>query len=96
MTLLRFLVMIFSLSLILGLAFGCMPMTALAVEVTEPISPTEVTEVVDDIDSTESLNVIEIYVESSNDYLRIISGCVVFFTVVILCYFSYKFFRIFF
>lgn len=85
------------MSLVLALAI-CLtiPMQVMAAEVTEPVSPTEVTEVVEEVESTESLNAIEVYVESSNDYLRIISGCVVFFTVVTLCYFSYKFLRIFF
>lgn len=73
-----------------------MPMTALAAEVTEPVSPTEVIEVVESLESTESTDQMELYVEASTDYLRIIAGCVVFFTVVLLCYFSYEFLCIFF
>ena len=86
---------IMSLILVLVLCLS-MPMQALAAEITESESPTEMTEVVESLESTESSTALEIYAASSNDYLRIITGCVVFFTVVALCHFSYKFFRIFF
>ena len=55
----------------------------------ETVPETTVTEETVDIDS------IAPYVVASADYLRIIAGCVVFFTVVILCVFVYKFFRMF-
>lgn len=85
------------MSLVLALALCLsMPMQVLAAEVIEPESPIEVTEVVEEIESTESSSAIEIYAEASTDYLRVIAGCVVFFTVVLLCHFSYKFLRIFF
>lgn len=55
-----------------------------------------VTEVVEIIDYTPLLTDISGNAALTADYLRIVGGCVVFFVVVLLCYFVYKFFRIFF
>lgn len=57
---------------------------------TTPILVTEV------IDYTEQLTRIEQYVAMSADASALISCVAVFFLIVVLCYFVYKFFRIFF
>ena len=58
--------------------------------------PTEVIEVVEIIDYSPILAEISWDAAASAEFLQIITGCLVFFVVVILCYFVYKFFRIFF
>ena len=73
------------------------PVPVYAVELVEETQPPEVIiEVVESSANTQILETIEYFSGISNDYLRIISGCVVFFVVVVLCYFVYKFFRMFF
>ena len=57
---------------------------------TTPILVTEV------IDYTEQLTRIEQYASMSADASALIAGIAVFFLIVVLCYFVYKFFRIFF
>ena len=59
----------------------------------ETTAPTVVIEV---IDYSEQLIRIEQYAAMSADASALIAGIAVFFTVVLLCYFVYKFFRIFF
>jgi len=60
----------------------------------ETTAPTVViTEV---IDYTRQLSEIERYAAMSADASALTAGIVVFFLVVVLCYFVYKFFRIFF
>ena len=59
----------------------------------ETTASTMVTEV---IDHSEQLIRIEQYAAMSADASALIAGIAVFFTVVVLCYFAYKFFRIFF
>lgn len=60
------------------------------------IVETTVTEVVEIIDYTPILLEISTEAALSADFLQIVTGCLVFFVVVLLCYFVYKFFRIFF
>ena len=55
--------------------------------------PTEVIEV---IDYTETLNNILAFSNLTADASVLIAGLLLFIVVVILCYFAYKFFRIFF
>ena len=56
----------------------------------------EVIEAIEIIDYTPLLSTISANSTLIVDFLRIICGGVVFFMVVLLCYFAYKFFRIFF
>lgn len=63
---------------------------------TEPTTVTQVIEVVEVIDYRPLLTDIGLNAAYSADFLRVIAGCVVFFVIVLLCYFVYKFFRIFF
>lgn len=60
------------------------------------IVETTVTEVVEIIDYTPILLEISTEAALSADFLQIVTGCLVFLVVVLLCYFVYKFFRIFF
>lgn len=83
-----------------------LPVTGFAdeVDVTEaPIEPTEVTtsptEVIEEEEDTAVLDTLQdilTYSAASAEYLRMTTGCVVFLIVVVLCFFAYKFFRIFF
>lgn len=57
---------------------------------------TQVIEVVEQIDYTGYVTGIMEYSAMSAGFLQIICGIMVFFLVVVLCYFAYKFFRIFF
>ena len=57
---------------------------------------TQVIEVVEQIDYTGYVTGILEFTAMSADYLQIICGIMVFFMVCVLCYFAYKFFRIFF
>ena len=57
---------------------------------------TEVIEVIEIIDYTSLLTDIAANAALHTEFLRIISGGMVFLMVVLLCYFAYKFFRIFF
>lgn len=56
----------------------------------------EVIEVVETIDYTGYLVTIAENTALSAGFLQIINGILVFFLIVVLCYFAYKFFRIFF
>ena len=56
-------------------------------------TPTMVTEAADYIQQLEQ---IEYYTAMCADASALVAGILVFFTVVVLCYFVYKFFRIFF
>lgn len=59
--------------------------------------PTEsVSQVIEVIDYTPYLERIEAYANLSADASVLIAGFLLFFVVIILCYFAYKFFRIFF
>lgn len=59
--------------------------------------PTEtVNQVIEVIDYTPYLERIESYANMSADASVLIAGFLLFFVVVVLCYFAYKFFRIFF
>lgn len=55
--------------------------------------PTQVIEV---IDYTETLNNIQAFSNLAADASVLIAGLLLFIVVVIICYFAYKFFRIFF
>lgn len=55
-----------------------------------------VIEVIEVIDYTSNLERIESLLSMNADASALISGFLLFFTVVALCYFVYKFFRIFF
>lgn len=57
---------------------------------------TQVIEVVETIDYSEQLNSIMAFSNLSADASVLIAGILVFFLIVVLCYFAYKFFRIFF
>lgn len=56
-------------------------------------TPTEIVEV---IDYTPALEMIEMHCAQIADASGLIAGFVLFFVVVCLCYFAYKFLRIFF
>lgn len=56
---------------------------------------TELMEVTNLIDYTENLNQILISVQNVEYALNVIAGFCLFFVIVCLCYFCYKFFRIF-
>lgn len=58
--------------------------------------PTEVVEVIEAIDYTETLNNILAFSNLTADASVLIAGLLLFIVVVIICYFAYKFFRIFF
>lgn len=58
--------------------------------------PTTVTEIIEVIDYTPILERIESYASQAVDASVLIAGFLLFFVVVVLCYFAYKFFRIFF
>lgn len=58
--------------------------------------PTEVIEVIEVIDYTETLNSILAFANLTADASVQIAGFLLFFVVVTICYFAYKFFRIFF
>lgn len=58
--------------------------------------PTEVVEVIEAMDYTETLNNILAFCNLTADASVLIAGLLLFIVVVILCYFAYKFFRIFF
>lgn len=62
----------------------------------EITAPTEVIEVVEQIVYTEQLDTLSAYASQIADASVLISGFLLFFVVVVLCYFAYKFFRIFF
>lgn len=89
---------ILAMLLVLALAvpftvYATEPTTAPELETTvepETVPETLVTEETVDIDG------IAPYVVASSEYLLVIAGCVVFFTIVVLCFFVYKFFRMFF
>lgn len=79
------------------------PVTGFAAEVEESIEPTEQTteptEVTEEVETTDymtSLQNILVYLNACTNYLQVVTGCVVFQIVVVLCFFAYKFFRIFF
>lgn len=57
---------------------------------------TAATEIIEVIDYTPILEKIESFAEISADASVLIAGFLLFFVVVLLCYFAYKFFRIFF
>lgn len=62
----------------------------------ETTAPTEVIEVVEQIVYTEQLDTLSAYASQIADASVLISGFLLFFVVVVLCYFVYKFLRIFF
>lgn len=81
------------------------PVTAQASEIPEETQPVEtieeiyhepISEAADDNGNNEALDNLQLFGAASTEYLRLISGCLVFIVVIILCYFVYKFFRIFF
>ena len=63
---------------------------------TAATQPVQVIEVVEAIDYTEQLTAIINHLLSLGDGINLIAGFLLFFVVVVLCYFVYKFFRIFF
>lgn len=63
---------------------------------TAATQPVQVIEVVDAIDYTEQLTAIINHLLSLGDGINLIAGFLLFFVVVVLCYFVYKFFRVFF
>lgn len=62
----------------------------------EETLPTQVIEVVEVIDYTESFNSVIGQLVTLNELTQYLAGFALFFVIVILCYFAYKFFRIFF
>lgn len=62
----------------------------------EETLPTQVIEVVEVIDYTESLNSVIGQLVTLNELTLYLAGFVLFFVIIALCYFVYKFFRIFF
>lgn len=63
----------------------------------EPTVATEpVTQIIEVIDYTSTLGSIEDYLAQIVDASGLVAGFLLFFVVVVLCYFAYKFFRIFF
>ena len=58
--------------------------------------PTEVIEAVEETINPEVMEELLMSAQNSEFALQIIAGFLLFFTVVALCYFCYKFFRIFF
>lgn len=63
---------------------------------TAPTEVIEVIEVVEQIDYTEYLSEIVTNTALLADFGELITGFMVFFVVVCLCYFAYKFLRVFF
>lgn len=53
-------------------------------------------EVIEVIDYTETLNNIHAFTNLAADASVLIAGLLLFFVIVVVCYFAYKFFRIFF
>ena len=62
----------------------------------EETLPTQVIEVVEVIDYTESLNSVIGQLVTLNELTQYLTGFALFFVIIALCYFVYKFFRIFF
>lgn len=62
----------------------------------ETTAPTQVIEVVEQIDYTQNIEALAELLNTNAEYLGLISGFLLFFVVIALCYFVYKFFRIFF
>ena len=62
----------------------------------EETLPAQVIEVVEVIDYTESFNSVIGQLVTLNELTQYLTGFVLFFVIVVLCYFVYKFFRIFF
>lgn len=62
----------------------------------EPIPTETVTQVIEVIDCTPILERIEAHTSLIADASVLLVGFLLFFVVVVLCYFAYKFFRIFF
>lgn len=62
----------------------------------EETLPTQVIEVVEVIDYTESLNSVIGQLVTLNELTQYLAGFALFFVIIALCYFVYKFFRIFF
>ena len=62
----------------------------------EMLEPTTVIEMAEQIDYTELLGNILTSCQNTEYAFQLISGFLLFFVVVVLCYFCYKFFRIFF
>lgn len=62
----------------------------------ETIPTSAPTEVIEVIDYMPILEKIEAHASLSADASVLIAGLLLFFVVVVLCYFAYKFFRIFF
>ena len=62
----------------------------------EPTVATEpITQIIEVIDYTSTLGSIEDYLAQIVDASGLVAGFLLFFVVVVLCYFAYKFFRIF-
>lgn len=62
----------------------------------EETLPTQVIEVVEVIDYTDTLNSVIGQLVTLNELTQYLAGFALFFVIVALCYFVYKFFRIFF
>ena len=62
----------------------------------EETIPTQVIEVVEVIDYNESLNSVIGQLVTLNELTQYLAGFALFFVIIALCYFVYKFFRIFF
>lgn len=62
----------------------------------EETIPTQVIEVVEVIDYTELLNSVIGQLVTLNELTQYLAGFALFFVIIALCYFVYKFFRIFF
>lgn len=60
------------------------------------IMETTPTAIIEVIDYTETLNNIQAFANLTADASVLIAGFLLFFVVVTICYFAYKFFRIFF
>lgn len=62
----------------------------------EPTVATEpITQIIEVIDYTSTLGSIEDYLAQIVDASGLVAGFLLFFVVVVLCYFAYKFFRLF-
>ena len=70
--------------------------TTAATEIMETVAETVPTQIIEVIDYTETLNNIQAFANLTADASVLIAGFLLFFVVVTLCYFVYKFFRIFF
>lgn len=55
-----------------------------------------VVQVAESIDYTELLNQLQYSLDVMNEYILYLTGFMLFFVIVLICYFGYKFFKLFF